>query len=536
MKTVRSRLLCLLVALSLALGLASCGGGEPTPSGGESNPAGPATPAPDNTGEIVVNVSDNVTMINLEVYANNNSCQFLYADMVFDPLYYGDRQGNNTPCICTGYDLNEDGTEATLHIREGVKFHDGTDLTAKDVVATFEFILRNMDTLGLASAVWSNLESVELIDDTTCKLKLSNYFATFEVSLTYTWILSDEDIEKYGDDFQSAEKIINGSGPWKFVEWQDGQYASYTSNKDYWDPSVVSNIDKLSVWFVNQENAKVSGITSGDLDYAQSLRSDMVPMVEGKPGVEIIEYVSDVMYYLQFDCAADSVFSDPNARKAFAHAIDVDTMLNLVGGGEAMKCMFLKSLMGYDESIKGYEYNPELAKEYLSKTDYAQQQITLYSRNDLVAIDDVMAVFVQNLTEAGFNVATKICDSAEFVKIRQDPSEYDVFFINLGAFDGDPYNLYIVPRIVDDCHHSYYKNEQLNQLIMDSYTNPDAAQREEMLKQVAQTVYEECGPVLAVYAPNGYCVIREGLEGVNATKCAGPYFRFAHVDEAIWKK
>lgn len=89
---------------------------------------------------------------------------------------------------------------------------------------------------------------------------------------------------------------------------------------------------------------------------------------------------------------------------------------------------------------------------------------------------------------------------------------------------------------MDDCHHSYYKNEQLNQLIMDSYTNLDAAQREEMLKQVAQTVYEECGPVLAVYAPNGYCVIREGLEGVNATKCAGPYFRFAHVDEAIWKK
>lgn len=180
MKHVRSRLLCMLMALSLVFSLAACGGGE-TPSGGGKNPEGPATAAPGKEGEIVVNVSDNVTMINLEVYANNNSCQFLYADMVFDPLYYGDRQGGNTPCICTGYELSEDGTEATLHIREGVKFHDGTDLTAKDVVATFEFILRNMDTLGLASAVWSNLEGVELIDDTTCKLKLSSYFATFEV-------------------------------------------------------------------------------------------------------------------------------------------------------------------------------------------------------------------------------------------------------------------------------------------------------------------------------------------------------------------
>ena len=83
-----------------------------------------------------------------------------------------------------------------------------TDLNAEDVVATFEFMLRNMDTLGLASAVWSNLESVELIDEYTCKITLSQYFATFENSLTYTWILSDEDIEQYGDDFQSAERVI----------------------------------------------------------------------------------------------------------------------------------------------------------------------------------------------------------------------------------------------------------------------------------------------------------------------------------------
>ena len=329
-----------LLAGSLILSLVACGAGSGANETGDPSGNG-AVGTPSASGdEIVVNVSDNVTLINLEVYANNNSCEFLYADLVFDPLYYGDRQGNNSPCICTSYDLNEDGTEVTLHIKEGVKFHDGTDLNAEDVVATFEFMLRNMDTLGLASAVWSNLESVELIDEYTCKITLSQYFATFENSLTYTWILSDEDIEQYGDDFQSAERVINGSGPWKFVEWQDGQYARYTPNQNYWDPDAVSNIDTLNVWFVNQENAKVSGITSGNLDYTQSLRSDMVPMVENLEGVEVIEYTSDVMYYMQFDCAEDSIFSDPNARKAVAYALDVNTVLGLVGGGEKMNCMF----------------------------------------------------------------------------------------------------------------------------------------------------------------------------------------------------
>ena len=147
-----------------------------------------------------------------------------------------------------------------------------------------------------------------------------------------------------------------------------------------------------------------------------------------------------------------------------------------------------------------------------------------------------MAVFIQNLTDVGFNITTKICDSAEFVTIRQDPSAYDIFFVNLGAFDADPYTLYIVPRIVDDAHNSYYQNDELNDLIMTSYTTVDPDEREAMLKEAAHIVYDECGPVLGLYATNSYCVIREGLENVLVTKGAGPYFRYARVDEAVWGK
>lgn len=530
MKKLSSKLLCMLMVISMIMALAGCGTGTNPDEKQPDNNRGNAEDG------VVVNVSDVITLINLEVYANNNSCEFLYSDLVFDPLYYGDREGNNTPCICTSYELSEDGTEATLHIKEGVKFHDGTDLNAKDVVATFDFLLRNMDTLALASAVWPYLEGVEYVDDYTAKIKLSQYFATFEVSLSYTWILSDEDIEKYGDDFQSAEKIINGSGPWKYEDWADGQYLKVSRNDEFWDKENISNVDTLYVWYVTQENAKVSGMISGEIDYVSTLRADMLPMLEGKEGIELIDYVSDVMHYLQFDCAEDSIFSDVNARKAVAHAIDTETMLGLIGGGEEMNCMFLKSLDGYDESIPGYDYDPALAKEYLDKTDYNGEQITLYSRNDLSAIDDIMAVFVENLKAAGFNVATKICDSAEFVTIRQEPSGYDLFFINLGGFDGDSYSLYIIPRIVDDCHHSYYVNEELNDLISESYVTQDAAERTKMLQQVAATVHDECGPMLAVYTPNEYVVKRTGLEGVNMTKCAGPYFRFISVDETVWGK
>ena len=148
MKKMAKKLMCLFMALTLA----GCGSGAPA---GEAPAAGSSAAAAgqDKEDGRVVNVSDVITLINLEVYANNNSCEFLYADLVFDPLYYGDREGNNTPCICSSYELSEDGTEAILHIIDGVKFHDGTDLNAKDVVATFEFMKRNMDTLPRISCL-----------------------------------------------------------------------------------------------------------------------------------------------------------------------------------------------------------------------------------------------------------------------------------------------------------------------------------------------------------------------------------------------
>lgn len=526
MKKVWKKTGCLLMALVMT----GCGSG-----GGGVTATGEKTEMATKTeGERVVNVSDVITLINLEVYANNNSCEFLYSDLIFDPLYYGDREGNNRPCICSSYELNEDGTEALLHLVEGVKFHDGTDLNAKDVVATFDFMKRNEDTLALVSATWPYLESAEYVDDFTVRLHLKQYFATFETALSYTWILSDEDIEKYGDDFQSAEKVINGSGPWKYEEWVDGQYLKVSRNDSYWDKENISNIDTLYVWYISEESSKVSGMISGEIDFASTLRPDMIPMVEGQDGIEVVGYVSDVMHYLQFDCAEDSIFNDINARKAVAYALDRETMLNLVGGGEAMNCMFLKSLEGYNESISGYEYNPELAMEYLAQTDYNGEEITLYTRTDLASIDDVMAVFVENLQSVGFNIKTKLCDTAEFVTIRQDPSMYDLFFVTLGGFDGDPYSLYIIPRIVDDCHNSYYVNEDLNNLILESYKTPDSKERDRMLKEVAEIVYEECAPVLAVYTPMEYCLKRDGLEGVNITKCAGPYFRYIRVDEDVW--
>ena len=82
-----------LLAGSLILSLVACGAGSGATETGDPSGNGAVGTSSASGDEIVVNVSDNVTLINLEVYANNNSCEFLYADLVFDPLYYGDRQG-----------------------------------------------------------------------------------------------------------------------------------------------------------------------------------------------------------------------------------------------------------------------------------------------------------------------------------------------------------------------------------------------------------------------------------------------------------
>ena len=518
--------LAAILAAAMSLSLVACGtsssgsgsgsinaGGSGTESAGSGNAAAATTGASHyvKDGKVVVNLQrpDGIQSLNIWNYTSGPSYQF--AEMVFDALYTSNHGGDCKPCIATGYDLNEDGTEVTLHIAEGVKFFDGSDCDADDVYTEMQYIAEHKDEMALFATNWKFLEKAEKIDDHTVKLYLSQPFFSLEISLAYTYIAKAEEIEQYGASLFSSVEKLNGTGKWKLDEWVDGQYLKYSRNTEYWQGGDFSNIDTLYVWYMSDPTAINAAFINGDIDYINSVNADLRPMLDKVSDQCVLEdEITEVMYYLQFKMDGTAPTSDQNLRYAIMHAIDRDALVTLMGGGLVMNDFFTTHALGHQPDLEAISYDPELAKEYLAKSNYNGEKIVLLSRSDISYADSIMTAIADYLNKIGIATQVDMVDTAT-MNTRRTDGDYDIFMVNLATWDGNALTQNLVPRVVQDMHHNGYVNEELNELIMNAFTDMNAATREETLKKVGNMLYELQGPLVPILQTQNTTCIRNGL-------------------------
>ena len=522
-----------MVAATMAIAMTACGGGENSESAaGTDALSGEQAGEQGDSGEpIVVNVceSSGNSVVSLDFYRYSLHPEWQYAECCYDALLHADYAGNFEPEICTSYELAEDGLSAVLHLAENVKFQDGTDCNADDVVATLNYLAENKDTLAMISNVWKNLSGAEKIDDYTVKVNMDYKSHVFEIALGYTFILSDEDLANYGDQMW-AQGVVNGTGPWKFEEWIDGQYVKFSRNDDYWQ-GVRTNVDELNIWYITEANTVVSSLISGEIDAVGKIENDLLPMIEGNEAFIMEPYNVDSLNYIQFKSGPGDSFEDINMRKAVAHAINYEALLNFYGGGQVLECAATPGNDGY-VNTGGYTYDPELAKEYLAQTNYDGQELSLASwtsrQNECTAI-------AADLAAIGINVSLNLCDSAAFSALRSE-GDYDMFYGGVATWDGDLMTQYLVPRIRDDCHNSGYVDEEINELLTQADAETDRETRKGMLEQVMTKMYESYGPIIGTIQTQATSCVRKGLEGINQTPGGNMFFRNVSVDESVWGK
>lgn len=523
-----------LLTAAMAGSLAACGSsgtGQTQAPVKESKEAPANTQAAGKSEPIVVNgcESSGNSVVSLEFYKYSLHPEWQYAECCYDALMHASYDGKFEPEICTSYEIEEDGLSAVLHLAENVKFHDGTDCNADDVVATLNYLAENKDTLAMISNVWKNLAGAEKIDDYTVKVNMDYKSHVFEIALGYTFILSDEDLEQYGDQMW-AQGVVNGTGPWKFVEWIDGQYVKFNRNDDWWQ-GVNTNVDELNIWYITEANTVVSSLISGEIDAVGKIDNDLLPMLEGNESFDLERYNVDSLNYLQFKCGAGDSFEDINMRKAVCHAINYEALLNFYGGGKVLECAATPGNDGY-VNAGGYAYDPELAKQYLAETSYDGRELSLASwtsrQNECTAI-------ASDLAAIGINVKLNLCDSAAFSALRSE-GNYDMFYGGVATWDGDLMTQYMVPRIRDDCHNHGYVDEEINDLLTRADAETDREARKGMLEEVMTKMHDDYGPITGTIVTQATSCTRKGLEGINQTSGGNMFFRDVKVDESVWEK
>jgi peptide/nickel transport system substrate-binding protein len=258
--------------------------------------------------------------------------------LLYDTLVEEAGISNFVPGLAESWEVSDDGLVWTFKIREGVTFHDGTPCTSEDVAWSLNWTLEyEPETFSFYLA---NFDEVVALDDTTLQVTLSDPVGNMEYLLMYVWILPRSVWEGMNyDEIMEFEDLSAGigTGPYKLVDWVEGEYLILEANKDYWGGA--PNFDRVVWQEYATEDAMVQALLAGEIDVVDDVPRTAVTTLEGEANVEVAIMESTVIDELILNSHEDGTqpasLNDPAVRLAIAHAIDKQQIVNVAFLGYA---------------------------------------------------------------------------------------------------------------------------------------------------------------------------------------------------------
>lgn len=305
--------------------------------------------------EIVIGTQQPID--DVDPHSTTKICSQSYYMAVFNTLLSMDEETLEfSPELATEWEW-KDNLTLEMKLRDDVVFHNGSKMTSADVVYTFERMIEEKK-----SAV-ATVEKVEAIDDYSVRITLNSPDMDMESKLANIGqaILSKDAMEA---DPEAGFAI--GSGAYKLDSWAAGDYVDIVRNEEYWGE--IPETEKITYRYIAEDASRVIALQNGEIDMAYSVSQEDVPYVAEDSNLELIQHPSTMLYYLAFD-TSEAPGNDQNLRLAIAHAINVEDIMAVAtnGVGEVAVSDWGKNTIGYYDGFGPYEYNLDLAKEYLDK-------------------------------------------------------------------------------------------------------------------------------------------------------------------------
>lgn len=423
---------------------------------------------------------------------------------VYDGLVrYKDGTLEVEPALATSWDISEDGKEYIFKLREGVKFHDGSDFNAEAVKFNFDRMLKEdhpfHDTGPFPLAFFfSAVQQVDVVDASTVKFTLNAPYAPFLSNLAYPTglIVSPASVEQHGKEFG---RNPSGTGPFKFAEWKSNERVVVERNPDYWDGEAGTQ----AVVFrpITDANTRTAEMLAGGIDLMVEVPPVALSQFRGDD-YTLVEQAGPHVWFLILN-AKEGPFADKRVRQAANYAINKEAIVNDVLEGTAAVAAGPTPpafAWAYNNSLQPYAYDPEKAKALLKEAGAEGAELTFYvTEGGSGMLDPVaMGTAIQaDLQAVGLKVKIETyewnsflgkvnpglegkADMAEMAWMTNDPDTLPYLALRTGAWPAE-----------GGFNSGYYSNPEVDKLLEDARASTDQSERAKLYQQMQEIVQED---------------------------------------------
>ena len=476
--------------------------------------------------EVTVGLSGDV--LSMDPYVYNETISNAILQHMYEGLVLSDKNLQNVPGLAESWKLSDDMMSWTFNLRKDVKFHNGNDFTADDVIYSFD---RAHEAFSKWTSAFATVESYEKLDDYTIVIHSSSPDVIFLSKIRDVMILDKETFEGKGVEFVALNP--NGTGKYTLQEHVREDHITFVRNENYWGEK--PQVEKVNFKPITNAATRTANILTGAVDLIVNVPVRDIEILETNEKIKIVKQSGLRNIYINFAGWSNTPSPDAKVpiispkgenplisikvRQAIYHAINEEEIIDKIMNGFATSTSSYcpKGYVGYNPNIKRLEYDAELAKKLLDEAGYLVQtsgelkgyrfQLTLDAPNDRYVNDAQIAQAIAGyLEKVGIKINLNLMSRSIFFSyIRGTNTMGDVtHFLMTGWADSGGEGVLLASDLLyshdqtgpvkegfGGVNRGYYKNEKIDGLIEKALATKDVVKRDELVQEIWKIASDE---------------------------------------------
>lgn len=537
MKKLLTLILCLAMVLTV---FAGCSSTPATEEGASASGDAAQGEAADSEYKDTLVFAMNTDVQSMDPQIQNDTTSEQVVKMLYNTLLKFEDDGTVVGDLAESWSVSEDKLTWTFNLKQGVKFHNGKELTSADVKATFDRAL-NAEAGGLRTTeIIKMFTSVEAPDPYTVTITTDAPYGPMESLMCNMslGIMDADYIEQYGLDLGTSAEGENGTGPFKVVSWERDQEIVVERFDDYF--GTPAKLQTVVYTIIPEAASRVIALETGEVDVIDKpTDEDLARLEADTENFTVLRKPTISQRLFRFGCN-DPIISNTKVRQAIVYAIDRQAIIDALftGSGYPSTAPLAPVTFGYSD-LGEIEQDLELAKSLLAEAGYPDgfdtKIITTERYQNGIELAEIIS---QQLAEIGINAKIEVWEwsalSASWNGITADEFDQPIFIMGAGPSmrdaDGGLRGLYTTSETgLNDRNYGFYSNAEVDALIEQGMQETDQQKRVEIYKEAMEILYREDPVAFWLFDMYGLAITSSKVEGVTLSPISTITFENATV-------